>query len=118
MVSMGTALAQATNPSPVTSNDFGGPISLLTSGELSLSLAVLIFGVIVLFIEYRLLASLAKSVEEVLRTLVVTLIVLLSLAMVSFNLGDKTVSSVIGLFGTIVGYLQTAVIAAPRLGWA
>jgi hypothetical protein len=49
-----------------------------------------------------------SGADESLRALTVTLIVVISLAMISSGYGKEQISPVLGLFGTIIGYLLGA----------
>ena len=106
----GPALSQglADNAAPPGADDKYNPVSLMSWEQLGLSLAVLLFGVFVLLIEYRLLSKVAASADSILRTLTVTLIVVVSLALVSSSYGASQITPVLGLFGTIVGYLLSS----------
>ena len=81
---------------------------VLTKEELLLFLAVLVFGLIVVTLEYLLLSRAQSNADESLRTLTVTLIVVVSLALVASGWGKDQITPVLGLFGTIVGYLLGA----------
>jgi hypothetical protein len=102
----------ASNPLPLSPTDKVTPVPLLSSQELILSMAVLLFGVYAATLQYKLLSSAKSSADEALRTLAVTLIVVISLALVSSGYGKEQITPVLGLFGTIIGYLLGA--ARPR----
>ena len=107
-----TALAadsSTTNPPPkLQPGEQSVAVPLLSDQELFLSLAVLLFGVFVVIIQYRLLSQTKSTADETLRTLTVSLIVVVSLVLVSSGYGKEQITPVLGLFGTIVGYLLGA----------
>jgi len=113
------ALAQSgppSNPPPLTTTDKAVAVPLLSNQELILSIVVLLFGVYVVTLEYKLLIAAKSRADEALRALTVTLIVVISLALVSSGYGKEQIVPVLGLFGTIVGYLLGAGRAAPAPG--
>jgi hypothetical protein len=95
----------ASNPPPITSTDRFTAVPLLSWQEFFLSIVVLLFGVFVVTLQYRLLLAAKSRADEALRSLTVTLIVVVSLALVSSGYGKDQITPVLGLFGTIVGYL-------------
>jgi hypothetical protein len=107
VITAAPAFAQP-EPLPMQRSDRVVPAPLLSNQELILSLCVLVFGTFVVFIEYRLLSRTKSRADEVLRTLTVTLIVVVSLALVSSGYGKDQITPVLGLFGTILGYLLGA----------
>jgi hypothetical protein len=103
------AFAQDRNePPPLLKTDRISAVPLLSSQELFLSIGVLLFGCFVLLLEFRLLNKLATGADEVMRVLTVTMIIVISLALVSSGYGKDQITPVLGLFGTIVGYLLGA----------
>jgi hypothetical protein len=95
-------------PPPLQPGEQKVAVPLLSYQELGLSLAVLLFGVFVVIIQYRLLSQIKSTADETLRTLTVSLIVVVSLVLVSSGYGKDQITPVLGLFGTIVGYLLGA----------
>jgi hypothetical protein len=79
--------------------------SFLSDREVNLTLASFVFGVFVLFVQFLLIRGRAFSADEILRNYSVTVILVATLAVVSGGFNDKLVNAVIGLFGTIAGYL-------------
>lgn len=79
----------------------------ITFKESSLSLAVLTFGVIILFLEFFLLVKFSSQVnaQNILIFFTVTLIVVGTLFLISAGISPQQISPALGLFGTIVGYL-------------
>lgn len=79
------------------------PVSLRSNTELWLSVSILIFGMIIIIVEYLLLRG--SELEQVTRTYIVTLIIIGTLFLISAGLDNEQISPALGLFGTIAGYL-------------
>jgi len=79
--------------------------SFVSDREVNLTFASFIFGGMVLFVQFLLLRGRNFSADEILRNYSVTVIIVATLAVVSGGFNDKLVNAVIGLFGTIAGYL-------------
>jgi hypothetical protein len=77
----------------------------LSSQELFLSGAVLLMGAIVLTLLFLLVRSRRIPADAILRTITVPLVVIAALFMVTAGFSTSDVAPVIGLLGTIVGYL-------------
>jgi len=73
--------------------------------ELWLTAIVLSFGIVVLIIELILLRSLQLSAQEILRILSVTIIIIGALLCITAGFSSEQIAPVIGLFGTIAGYI-------------
>jgi len=95
-------------PSPLKATDKIVAVPLLSDQEFYLSLAVLGFGILVVLIEYRLLSKIEAGANDILRILTVTLIIVISLALVASGYGKEQITPVISLFATIVGYILGA----------
>jgi uncharacterized membrane protein YidH (DUF202 family) len=72
---------------------------------LLVSAALIVFGVIIILIEFSLLKAIAKRTEEVVRAFTVTLIIIGTLILISSGFSSQQISPALGLFGTIAGYL-------------
>ena len=66
---------------------------------------VLLFGLVCLVLQAYLLARVSASAEAILRNMTVTLVVTLSIAVVMLGFPNEITSPIIGLFGTIIGFL-------------
>lgn len=75
-----------------------------TSNAMTISASVLVFGLIICLLAAFLLKQ-GKSADNVLKTLGTILIIVASLFLVVAGYSDKQIAPVIGLLGTIVGYL-------------
>lgn len=94
------------NPPP--RDGSSGPIGIqriLTRLEFWLSLIVLLFGFVVVFVEYRLLRLRSFTSEEILRVFTVTLIIVGTLFALTAGFDSQQIAPAMGLFGTIAGYL-------------
>ena len=72
------------------------------------------FGVFVVSLEYSLLKKSKASAEDILRVFTITLVIILSLTMLTSGSETAEYTPIIGLFGTIIGYLLGAKQNAPR----
>ncbi len=69
---------------------------------------VYIFGFFVIGIEFLLLRKAKARPEEILRVFTLTLIIILSLTVLTSGSDKAEYTPIIGLFGTIIGYLLGA----------
>lgn len=81
------------------------PVSLLTDKEFWLSVIILVFGTITIFLVYRLFHNPSLKTEEVTRTYTVILIIIGTLLLISAGFSNEQIAPALGLFGTIAGYL-------------
>ena len=75
---------------------------------------IYVFGFFVVAIEFVLLRRSRARPEEILRVFTITLIIVLSLTVLVNGSEKAEFSPVIGLFGTIIGYLLGSSNARPR----
>lgn len=75
-----------------------------TTNAMTISASVLVFGLIVCLLAAMLLRQ-GKSADNVLKTLGTILIIVAALFLVVAGYSDKQIAPVIGLLGTIAGYL-------------
>lgn len=78
----------------------------ITTLELWLSIGVLAFGLAVVIGQIYLFQQREESVQEVMKYLSVTLIIVGSLFLVTAGYGNEQIAPIIGLLGTIAGYLM------------
>jgi hypothetical protein len=86
----------------------GGPHqrpALMSRLEFGLSVLVILFGLIVIFIEFWLLRRSALRPDEILRIFALTLIIIGPLFFVTAGFDSNQIAPAMGLFGTIAGYL-------------
>lgn len=79
----------------------------LSDREIWLSCAVLLFGVLVLMLEFILVKSSKEIVklQDLLMLFTVTLIIVGTLFLISSGISSNQIAPALGLYGTIVGYL-------------
>lgn len=80
-------------------------LSLLTDREFILSMIAILFGLVVLIIEYKLLSRAKAESDQVLKVLIVSTIVIATMFIISAGYSSEKIAPAIGLFGTIAGYL-------------
>lgn len=117
LASAGSALSQTAPmneppPSPAAQGLMPG---LLSQGELVVSIAILIFGMAVLAFQYfQQRHSSDHTADSVMKTTVVTLIIICTMLMITLGLSSQQIAPALGLFGTIAGYLLGKRDAEPR----
>ena len=87
------------------SRDIVESVPLLSWQSVALSIVVLSFGTYVVTLQYKLLLASKSQPLDSIKGLTVTTIVVLALAIVSSSFGVEQMTPVLGLFGTIIGYL-------------
>lgn len=99
-----TGLGQVVpTPTPADSRSFVSHV--LTNTAVFEAIMIYVFGLIVVVLEYVLLRKAQAKPEEVLRTFTITLIIILSLTVLTNGSERAEFTPIIGLFGTIIGYL-------------
>jgi len=83
----------------------GNAKQILTSFEFYLSLEILLFGLVVVILEYMLLRKKNVRAEDTLRVYAVTLVIVGTLFAITAGYGSEQIAPAMGLFGTIAGYL-------------
>lgn len=76
-----------------------------TIQEIYMSIAVLIFGLLVVVAQTLLFYRQKADVEEAFKYFIVTLIIIGSLFLVTAGYGNEQIAPILGLLGTIAGYL-------------
>ncbi len=76
-----------------------------TIQEIYMSVAVLIFGVLVVAAQTILFYRQKANVEEAFKYFIVTLIIIGALFLVTAGYGNQQIAPILGLLGTIAGYL-------------
>jgi Kef-type K+ transport system membrane component KefB len=102
------ALAQQPTPNetPGNANVPRGGLDLVTSRTLLLTLSLLVFGVFIIFLEYLLLRKrLGDKIDDLGKFFILTLIIIGTLVLVGAGISAEQIAPVIGLFGTVAGYL-------------
>jgi RsiW-degrading membrane proteinase PrsW (M82 family) len=94
------------NPSPQPGSSATTRVTAISSIELWLAGAIMIFGMIVLSMQFILMRrSEHTSVEDILRLFTVTIIIIGTLALIAVGYSSQQIAPALGLFGTILGYL-------------
>jgi len=73
--------------------------------EFTLSVSVLIFGLIIIFIENSLIKKLKIDSEDTIKIIVITLIIVGTLFLITAGYSNNQIAPAMGLLGTIAGYL-------------
>ncbi len=94
-----------TNAAPALGNHQAAEVGVVSKFEFWLSVQVIGFGVFVLVLEYRLMMRGKYTASEILRILAVTLILVGSLFVVTAGFDSIQIGPIMGLFGTVAGYL-------------
>ena len=77
-----------------------------TLRELSLSFGILLFGALIIYLQYRHISGSNNfTPKDVLLVYVVTLVIVGTLFLISAGWSSDDIAPAIGLFGTVVGYL-------------
>lgn len=92
-----------TSKKPALNKDRGN--KFLSSDELKLSYAVLIFAILVLSFEVVLIIKDKVQAENSFKFIIVTLIVSSSLFLITAGYDNNQIAPAFGLFGTIAGYI-------------
>jgi hypothetical protein len=81
-------------------------VSALSSIEWWLAAAIILFGLIVLLLQFALLRRAANTQPaDILRLFTVTMVVIGTLALIAIGYSSQQIAPALGLFGTILGYL-------------
>lgn len=92
-----------TNPE---GGNLSGSATLLSTREFTLAIALLVFGLILIVIQtYLLKGAVNQKTDEVVRTYLVTLIIIGTLVLIAAGFSSEQIAPALGLFGTIAGYL-------------
>jgi hypothetical protein len=110
VIAVTVAFAQSPPPNPPENPTTGAGnltgVSFLSSREFMLTLGLIIFGLIVLGLEYALVRNrVGDKIEDLTKFFIVTLIIIGTLVLIGAGLKSADVAPVIGLFGTIAGYV-------------
>jgi len=98
--------AYGNEPPQINRSELPSSLSLMSNLEFILSMSILAFGIVVLLIEFRLLSNMVKtSQEDILKTLIITIIVIGSLFLITAGYSNDQIAPAMGLFGSIAGYL-------------
>lgn len=93
------------NPPPEPEAADSTIITPLSRLEFTLSMAVLIFGLIIIFLEIFLIRSRKLSSEDTIKFITITLIITATLFLITAGYSNDQIAPAVGLLGTIAGYL-------------
>jgi len=94
------------NPIPARASATTAQVSALSSIELWLAIAIILFGFIVLCMQYNLLRRATNTEpEDILRLFTVTIVIIGTLSLIAIGYSSQQIAPALGLFGTILGYL-------------
>lgn len=97
------SLAQVLNPTA--GGNLALPVSNFGNREW-MTVLILVFGVVIILIEYMLLRNrTSDKVEDLGKYLVITVIIIGTLALMVGSIDNNQTAPAVGLFGTIAGYL-------------
>jgi hypothetical protein len=101
-----TSSGNAATNSSAGAGNIAIPVNLLSDREFLLTILLLVFGLVIIGVEYMLVRNRrADKVEDVSKLFVVTLIIIGTLILIGAGLSNDQIAPAIGLFGTIAGYL-------------
>jgi len=86
-------------------NDINSDYSPLSNYEFYLSLIVLGFGIIALFVEILLIIKKKINQDNTIKFIIITLIVTATLFLITAGYSNDQIAPAVGLLGTIAGYL-------------
>ena len=94
------------NPAPSRDGGTTTQVTAISSIELWLAGAIIVFGLIVLIMQFILLRRAVHTMpEDILRLFTVTMIIVGTLALIAIGYSSQQIAPALGLFGTILGYL-------------
>lgn len=119
LVAVGSVHSLAAQSVPDNQPPTGGTLPrevVLSSPEIIMSLAILLMGAIVMIIVFMLARPAKLSSDGIIKVTAVPLIIIAAVFLVTAGYSTNQLASVIGLLGTIAGYLLGARQPAPRQG--
>ncbi|MBK8174916.1 MAG: hypothetical protein IPK66_06540 [Rhodospirillales bacterium] len=93
------------NLNPPPSRPIGTLDRVLGDAEVQLAVAVLLFGVLILGVQYLLVWRGSIDQDTAVRITTLTLVVVATLFVITAGFAREQIAPAIGLFGTIIGYL-------------
>jgi hypothetical protein len=102
------AIAQAPAPSqvPTEPNAPKQALDLVSSRAFLLTVSLIAFGLIIIFLEFLLLRKrTTDKIDDLAKFFIITLIIIGTLVLVGAGFTGDQIAPVIGLFGTVAGYL-------------
>lgn len=94
------------NNLPPEREDFGAKsVTPLSRLEFTLSMTVLVFGLLVILLEIFLIKTNKISSEDTIKFIIITLIITSTLFLITAGYSNDQIAPAVGLLGTIAGYL-------------
>jgi hypothetical protein len=93
------------NPPPAPDEDTTGSVIPLSRFEFTLSMAVLVFAVILVLIELYIIKIRRLNGEDAIKFITITLIIMATLFLITAGYSNDQIAPAVGLLGTIAGYL-------------
>ena len=93
------------NPLPEPETSTSTIVTPLSRLEFVLSIAVLVFGLIIILLEIFLIKTRQISSEDSIKFIVITLIITSTLFLITAGYSNDQIAPAVGLLGTIAGYL-------------
>jgi uncharacterized membrane protein len=78
---------------------------VLSSWEFVLSCEVIVFGMVIVLVEFLLLRNRNTAAEDILKVFAVTLVIIGTLFAIVAGFDSRQIAPAMGLFGTITGYI-------------
>jgi hypothetical protein len=104
--SLGVGALAQDNHIPALAAGVTSQVTALSSIELWLAFAIILFGFIVLCMQFFLLKRATHTEpDDILRLFTVTIIIIGTLALIAIGYSSQQIAPALGLFGTILGYL-------------
>jgi hypothetical protein len=93
------------NPPPEPEASDAAIVTPLSRLEFVLSVSVLVFGLIIIFLEIFLIKTRKINAEDTIKFIVITLIITSTLFLITAGYSNDQIAPAVGLLGTIAGYL-------------
>jgi hypothetical protein len=101
----GIVKSDISNSPPVPDSSGNAFFSPLSGLEFLLSLAVLVFGLLLILIEILLIKEKHIKSVDIIKFITITLIITATLFLITAGYSNKQIAPAVGLMGTIAGYL-------------
>ncbi len=93
------------NPPPEPADLGSRAVTPLSRLEFTLSMTVLVFGLLVILLEIFLIKNKKISSEDTIKFIIITLIITSTLFLITAGYSNDQIAPAVGLLGTIAGYL-------------
>jgi hypothetical protein len=100
-----TTVPDNPRPSPTSVITFPIPKNYVADNIYNLVIYILLFGMITLIIQSTLLWRANGNADDILKNITITLVITLGICALTIGYDQAQISPIIGLFGTIIGFL-------------